>query len=523
MNIQKSRIRIKDIIIPLFLFVSTIIISGLFSTLGVDPHHDGIMLKPAMDVASGNMLFKESFSQYNTVTTLLQTVSLLLFGKYLLTIRLLTAFFYGFIAVLLYALYKTILPKTLIFVTVILWIFMAPYYITSFLPWSAVYAIFFQLLTAYLFIQSYRGESDIMSAGAGITCALIFWTRHAVGLQSIIFILFFFMYQVLFRIMPIPEIKRRFVSFMLGYLGVCTVFLFWLFTNHALNDWWLQTFTYGYQIGSHFGDGYKVSHILFVCLFPFTFNPGFINSTLIWILLPVSTLFLLVFYTFSVKNKRVSLKTFSVLVLVFIGLGSWMQYFPMMDYPHCYWAGTPMFGLLTYAIYLIVKTILAKLHIDKMPIALYVTLCIVIALFVPDISFRINEGVKKLQEPYYSVTKPTALQGMRFSQKDAQFFTNVSEKIDTYMNESPQHNVVTTYWDALYLTFNDQIRNFHPMYVNWSPSILSIYPDYEMKLFEYIEKTKPLVITTIDTLPLGYCRLKDSSERNGVFLALPCN
>jgi hypothetical protein len=45
----------------LFLFFLTFAVAGYFSTLGIDPHHDGIMLKPAIDFAEGKILFKESF------------------------------------------------------------------------------------------------------------------------------------------------------------------------------------------------------------------------------------------------------------------------------------------------------------------------------------------------------------------------------------------------------------------------------------------------------------------------------
>ncbi|MCS6273708.1 MAG: hypothetical protein H2169_05070, partial [Opitutus sp.] len=46
-----------------------------FAAIGVDSHHDGIMLKPAMDVLSGQVLFRDTFSQYGPLTTYFQALA----------------------------------------------------------------------------------------------------------------------------------------------------------------------------------------------------------------------------------------------------------------------------------------------------------------------------------------------------------------------------------------------------------------------------------------------------------------
>ena len=47
-------------------------VSGYFAHLDPDWHHDGILFKPAVDVASGKSLFRETFTQYGALTTYLQ-------------------------------------------------------------------------------------------------------------------------------------------------------------------------------------------------------------------------------------------------------------------------------------------------------------------------------------------------------------------------------------------------------------------------------------------------------------------
>jgi hypothetical protein len=57
--------------------------------IDVDVNHDGVMFKPALDVAEGRILFKESYSLYGALTIIIQATALTIFGKYLIVIKLL--------------------------------------------------------------------------------------------------------------------------------------------------------------------------------------------------------------------------------------------------------------------------------------------------------------------------------------------------------------------------------------------------------------------------------------------------
>ena len=64
-----------------------------FVPWGVDPHHDGLMLKSAMDVAAGRVVFRDSFNQYGLLTPLLQGAAVRFFGAEIIVLRLLTVLF----------------------------------------------------------------------------------------------------------------------------------------------------------------------------------------------------------------------------------------------------------------------------------------------------------------------------------------------------------------------------------------------------------------------------------------------
>jgi len=58
-----------------------------FARLGIDPHHDGIMLHPALMVSKGNIIHRDVFSQYGPLTTMVHSVAVHLFGEGLWAIR----------------------------------------------------------------------------------------------------------------------------------------------------------------------------------------------------------------------------------------------------------------------------------------------------------------------------------------------------------------------------------------------------------------------------------------------------
>src|SRR4051812_34011468 len=88
--------KIKEIpMLPISVFIVTFAVYYPFSLIGVDPHHDGIMLKSAMDVLSGQVLFRDTFDQYGALTTYLQAFSLFSFGASLKVLKISTVFFYA--------------------------------------------------------------------------------------------------------------------------------------------------------------------------------------------------------------------------------------------------------------------------------------------------------------------------------------------------------------------------------------------------------------------------------------------
>jgi hypothetical protein len=399
--------------IELVLFFLTFAISSYFSTIGVDPHHDGIMLKPALDVAAGQMLFRDTFSQYGALTTLLQAASLVVFGKYLITIKLLTAFFYGLISILLYLIFSKFIPKSLLFFTLILWILMAPYYVWTFIPWSSVYALFFQLLGAYFLSKSITGTSKVFILLSGVATSLTFWCRQPVGVFMFLAISGFFCFLYFLKQIGFKELKHNLILYFAGNFFICLLFVLWLLANHAIKDWWLQSIAFAFMFADQ-RTGTTAFTSIINSLFPKYLSFGPMIS--IWILIPLSTIFLSVVYSLKLISKpKDNQCSIMVLSLCFIGLASWLQYFPVACIRHVYWASTPMFCLFSFFIYKSTNRLIG-IH-TKLNKVIYNLIPIIFILFSmgPDLIYRFIYGLAIIQPSYYSVDQPQILQYMRLT------------------------------------------------------------------------------------------------------------
>jgi hypothetical protein len=496
---------------PLFLFVVTLVAAGVFCRMGVDPHHDGIMLKPAFDVADGKMLFRDSYCQYGALTSILQGWAVLIFGHYLLVIKILTAFFYACGAALLWFNWVKIMPAWLAWLSGLLWLSMAPFLITPELPWSSVYAIPFQLISTLWIMRFIDKNHQRFVFASGIAAGLVFWCRQPVGvvhLAALIIIL------ATFGTLHLIEWKKSLqalVVLLAGEASTFLVFMSWLVINGALRDWWKQSIKFSVIFGMEYFGRPTPGH-LFRVLFPYpniTFRPRpnyqLYDPCYMWDLLPLASFALLGLILWRLVIRHSKEKRDAMLfVYLIVALGSWHQYYPLSDAVHAFWAAGMMVGILSVLFWELAP--IRRRFPRPVIVIMALALCFWPYLRVPLIACHYNAHSVPFETP-------VVLKGMLSSPEEVANLSSFSKSVDVYLENHPNAGMIDATEDALYITFrDDRALCFHPAYVKWAVLQHRLYLDYQKALLDCIERERPLAVVTLTPDLKGF----DSGVKDGV-------
>lgn len=509
---------------PLLLALLTWAVVSRFAPIGVDAHHDGLLFKPALDVAEGKMLFRDTFTQYGALTTLLQALALKIFGHYLLVIRLQTAFFYALTVYFLWLIWKRLVPQWLATVCGLIYIFMAPYFLDRYftvitpnlgwwlLPWSSVYALFFQVLSLYLLILFLEKRSRLYLAAAGASVALTMWSKQNVGVLLFCAMSFFLICLSLFTKASWKKFLSDAKVFAAGFFAVNAFFAVWLALNHAFMDMWLQSVEFALLWRRHLAGTWS----LYAVLSSFFPEPLAFSSTpsYVWRTLPAACLILLI-RTFinCLRRELFDTKQLVIFASVLVCLASWGQYYPVLCERHTYWAIAPMIGVFAFFVWDLVKN---QIYVYRAVVALLA----IGLLFQADITRRIQEGAAKLGHEYVALDYPEILKGMRVPAYDALFFQRIASDIDDYFKSYPKGGVINYNMDALFPAFVENISNFHPLHVSWpSIGLETLYSDYRARFGKYAAEKKPIIIS--HTRPVIYAGYTIRSFGRDIYVTSP--
>lgn len=478
-----------DVLLLIMLCGLTALIFGYFSLFYVDIHHDFIMFKPAVDVARGKMLFRDTFVQHGALTTLLQAAAVKLFGEYLAVIRLQTVLFYVATMAVLYLVWRKFLPTKHVVLAILFWIALAPFYTTMpFQPWSSVYSLFFQSATLLLFLRFCETEHARYIFFCGISASLTFWARTPVGVFLIGAIAVFFPALYFFGSLPWKKSIRFFLWFLSGVtVGVVPVFL-WFARAGALRDWWLQSIAYGREF-AEVTRGITVFQMI-KSLFITRFWKA-LHLYGVWLAIPLSSFFIVIREGAALWRQRQALKTRSVRLFGagFILLASWMQYYPVTEEGHFFWAATPMIGFFVYVMF------------RRKFLRVALTIAIIVFFLL-----RISLGLQKTQNSHVPVSYPSFLSGMRTTWQEAAYLTQISTVLDQYLTNHPDKTYINLTADAYFSMINPRYRDTHMLYVNW-PMVYPMYPDYVPSYTAYIQANSPVLFTRTTPAPAGYCEI----------------
>lgn len=475
---------------------------------GADPHHDGFLLKPALDVAGGKRLFAETFTMYGPLTTWLQAGALMLApdAGALYVIRLATAAAYLLAFAVAWLLWRQVLPPGWVGATCLLTALMAPFYLWGFNSWSSVFALPLQLATACLLLAWLQHRHGLLPVAAGLAAALTFWCRQSVGivLSAAAFITIAgWRYQ---RAVTRQEALAAACRFGAGAAAGLALVLALLAATGALTAWWQQNMLFVIAWRAVVAGGSDLLPRLLQSLLP-ALHPQYTFITPVWSLLPLCCL-LLAGYAVCTGRRTPDSTTAAgepsppvILLLAVFALASWHQYYPQTCIRHVYWAAVPMFGVVVLALRLLARRLTPSgtLHFLLPAVVL-------LLFFAPDCVQRLTTLAERRQAARYRVDSPL-LRGLCFTAPEAAYFRQVEDIIRDLRREYPGRPLLNLTPDPLYACYEP--RNAQPACLDFSWLGAEPYPGHGARNLAFIRTVQPVIVGTpqFPPLPAGYRRL----------------
>jgi hypothetical protein len=502
---------------------------------GVDAHHDGIMLKPALDVLAGQALFRDTFTQYGALTTYLQATALW-FQPTLLSLRYLTLAAHVVTLFFLYAAWRLILPRSLTVLSCAGFILFIPCYEKDWLgdywmlmPWSSGFALMFQSVGLYaLFRMILGGQPVRWAALLGATCASVFWCRLPVGLLMTGSVAVIWLALGWTRWTPKDASPGKVLGGLLGGLAlVHGLMVIDVLLAEAGAEWWYQNLVWPrkwvakeellswHSLTTVFVHPRAAAWLLALPLttvglrLAWRVRPGLpawlapacyigLGGLLLWrhdealaalalrdggwtALMPLVVLaqgIISLVPVFGARDRPQTMEYYLVAAGTVLALGALPQYYPLPDPWHILWSVGPALGLVAFVFW------------RWLGWSAPVVAIVLAAAFLPAAVTKARSVADALHRPQVTLQDPAVLRGMKVLPEQAQLYGQIADTLAPVLRHRPDLPAVMIGNDALYLCFVSNRTNPLPYYVNW-PGLAD--PADNERRWRYIGDVRPLI------------------------------
>lgn len=505
-----------------------------FASMGIDAHHDSVMLKPALDVLSGQVLFRDTFSQYGALTTYLHAAVLWL-SPTLLALKWFTVAVYGAALFFLFLAWRTFLPLSLsIFASALFFVFFPAYERlwvgsdTTLLPWSSVVALLFQSIGLLALLRLVRGErSAVWSALLGMACACVFWCRMPVGVTMAGGLLVVGLCLGWLRGRPSADtVKSTLLPALLAFAAVNLAMLGGILINDAGADWWYQNFVWPGKWAQSTTDraGPTMWRVFFaaprtiaVLLLTVAMGVALLRwhrsdrpsyrrialaiavglvVLLVWkrtvlfalladrqgswaVLVPLAIVLQAVVATARCFRPGAQGRDFALAAASGFALSSLPQYFPLADPWHALWAVAPGLGVAVNAFG------------KCLPWRPSVAAAVLALLLAPTFAAKVKTELRTIRDPWVTLTEPAVLRGMQARPRDARYHQALAAALKRVLPHRPDLSAVVVSGDPLPLCLVPNLENPTPLFVAW-PGLTDAVS--EQRRWSYIYAARPLVV-----------------------------
>jgi hypothetical protein len=168
---------------------------GRVALRGVDYHHQGLVFSEALRLLNGQTLYRDVFSQYGPVPAYMQAMSLMLFGKQISSLVILSLALHFASSVMMFLLWRRVYSTYVAVSGITLWLGTS-YFLRMdypFFPWWGDFVLFFSCLvmsTIYLLENMEKRDKHrfLTTVVLGFSLLGILLTRYHLGLLVILFL-----------------------------------------------------------------------------------------------------------------------------------------------------------------------------------------------------------------------------------------------------------------------------------------------------------------------------------------------
>ena len=502
-------------------FLLTLIIYLPFSRLGVDPHHDGIMLTPALVVARGGVIHRDIFSQYGPITAYLQAVFVWIFGPHLLSIRIASTTYLSLAVALLYSSWRRVFGEGIALFGYLLMISSSYFFVSNspMHPWSSDVMLFLQALTIYLLVVGHSFQNKkafVFTYFGGFVLGLQFANRYISAffmLASLSF--YYFVYR-----------KKELRPLWLGVMTSTVAALLLLVLSGSYNEWYFQAIQFprnwvsdvsgsggwlairgaivshalpgaalllmivlGFNVASNrmrsLTSLQRVVTVLFATLLLMIASPNLTvpywnTNDVLWTF--AGLLLITAPWYFLRFQNRVVGDTTGEAILFIAAVAASTAIFPISDIRHLYWGLIPSIGP---------GLIFLKSHIDlKRNRIVLASLSLV--LLVPSTLQKVEDAVNVDR---ITVANAPILKGMLMDRHYSQFFTDRFQIIDEFLAVHPKAPLLNICSDGLFASLAPSLKFPDPYFVSW-PFGLDFFssstPEGRNRL-SFVQDNRPIV------------------------------
>jgi 4-amino-4-deoxy-L-arabinose transferase-like glycosyltransferase len=491
------------------LAVATLLVCVYFAPRGfragfTDMAHDGYQLRQVLDLDAGGVIFKDTFDQYGPLSGYLNLAGYRLLGHTLVAVKYALGFWYAAIAVLIYRIGRHMLPIGLSVAATVIWLALAPFYQHGIMISPHAYILFFQALGTLALIRFAETERLKYIALVGICCGVCWALKTTMGVLFAAAAIGYLGSRPLRSASSVRDTAMALGTLAAFGLLVVVFTLGWLWTHGALLDWYRQTvaFPKAFYVVERSAQA-QASPVSFPVLFAINFlllNFGVsgVEVALCWHLMRLTVVVAAV-----ILGRRRSAPE-PLLIIAFITPALWPAAYPSANFMHQWWTASLTIPAFVYCVHLGVRKIRERAPHIAVRSEAWATVAVLVVVFWSSVSERIVATRQRADSLTETLEEPRALKGIRTDKRTAEGFHAIYAAMVNFKQHHPTARVVSNDHcngfsncvaeSLLWLSFLDDNRHDHPIY--WPMPVLSttLYPDYNQRFQDSIERAPALIV-----------------------------